>query len=271
MSITDLLWIDLTTQPATSDFSAGLSVCGYIHHCSRNDDIPALIHDIRPDVLCFDFDYPDASDLGRLQETKQSFPSLPILMFSGDPTTGIAVWALRNRVWDYFVKPVGVKEILARLQLLSQIHTHQRKRRARNIFIPDSTLPARLSPDSSSGNLTPMRAAIQYATEHYHEKVPLALLARQSGMGVYAFSRAFKRTYQITFRDFMMKLRMNEAAALLNSSRKSILDVASCVGFNDPSHFTRMFHRCHGMTPSAYRARSAAQTYETVRCAEDLA
>ncbi|MFW2439789.1 MAG: helix-turn-helix domain-containing protein [Arenicellales bacterium] len=50
-------------------------------------------------------------------------------------------------------------------------------------------------------------------------------------------------------------LRKEQAIKLLIESDRTISDIASSVGFNDPSVFTRSFRRWVGMSPSDYRKR----------------
>ena len=40
---------------------------------------------------------------------------------------------------------------------------------------------------------------------------------------------------------------------LLRTSTLPVSDVAFSCGFNDPCHFSRLFRRCHGMPPGAFR------------------
>jgi AraC-like DNA-binding protein len=44
------------------------------------------------------------------------------------------------------------------------------------------------------------------------------------------------------------------ASPLLANSKNKIIDVALSVGYDDPSHFSRAFHRISGLSPSSYRA-----------------
>jgi len=261
-----LLWIDLNlkTQSVDSGIGAGLSAVGRLHRCSTPRDIHTMIGDIRPDVLCFDYDFPDKYGLSILRDTRRRYPSLPILMFSEETSSELAIWALRSRVWDYFTKPVGVKEISTRLNMLKHIAEQQLKRRSRDVYMPEAIIPDESWPSPGAERETPIQLVMKYAVQHLHERVSLTTAARLCNMGTYEFSRAFKREQGITFRDFLVRLSVHEAAALLANSRISVLDVAFTVGFNDPSHFARVFRRHFGVTPSAYRtSRSKRECIST--------
>ena len=68
---------------------------------------------LKPDIICFDYDCPDVAGLNLLRQVKKDFPSVPILMLTEHNSEELAVWALRSRVWDYFVKPIDVESFLS--------------------------------------------------------------------------------------------------------------------------------------------------------------
>jgi AraC-like DNA-binding protein len=58
---------------------------------------------------------------------------------------------------------------------------------------------------------------------------------------------------ETTINKEIANLRRNEAIHLLTGSTRSISDIASAVGYQDPSVFTRSFKRWTGMSPREYR------------------
>lgn len=59
----------------------------------------------------------------------------------------------------------------------------------------------------------------------------------------------------MTFRHFLLDYRMRMARTLLTESRAPVSQVAYAVGFNDLSHFGRLFRRHVGESPTCYRQR----------------
>lgn len=78
-------------------------------------------------------------------------------------------------------------------------------------------------------------------------------VARAVGLSTGFFHRAFKETTGETPLAYIQRRRIECAMRLLAGRDRSILDVALAVGFLSPSHFTRLFRRRVGMTPSEYR------------------
>ena len=62
-----LLWIDLKKPSSDCGIDSALSFAARVERCSGTSDIDAAIRKSSPDILCFEFDYPDAGDLGILQ------------------------------------------------------------------------------------------------------------------------------------------------------------------------------------------------------------
>lgn len=59
---------------------------------------------------------------------------------------------------------------------------------------------------------------------------------------------------------YLNRIRMENAACLLQDDGLRIADVAYQVGFSDPHHFTRVFKKQYHMTPSDYRESLHSQT-----------
>jgi AraC-like DNA-binding protein len=100
--------------------------------------------------------------------------------------------------------------------------------------------------------------AVSYVSGNYSEKLRLSTAAKLCDLSRFQFSRNFKKEQGLTFRDFVVQLRIQRAAELMRQPRAlSVTEAAFVVGFNDLSHFSRMFRRQLGMTPSNYRRRES--------------
>lgn len=66
-------------------------------------------------------------------------------------------------------------------------------------------------------------------------------------------SRLFQRFGRERPSHYLQHLRMNQAAALLQTSTGAVKEVAEAVGFTDPANFTRAFRRWFGVPPQTLR------------------
>jgi AraC-like DNA-binding protein len=70
-------------------------------------------------------------------------------------------------------------------------------------------------------------------------------------------SREFSRYFNdLSFGDYIRQLRIEKAIQLL-STQQSLTEIAYLTGFSDQSHFTRIFKKHTGQSPSAYRKNMA--------------
>lgn len=63
----------------------------------------------------------------------------------------------------------------------------------------------------------------------------------------------FKRATGLSPSQYFIRLRMSRARHLLLETDLSIIDIGLDVGYSSPSHFSQVFRREVGVTPSAYR------------------
>ncbi len=95
--------------------------------------------------------------------------------------------------------------------------------------------------------------ALLYIHQHYMEELPLEQLAACCRMSLYHFIRCFKRDTGRTPHTYIQEYRMQKAKELLIQTQLSIADVASFVGYADPSHFAKLFSQSAGCLPREYK------------------
>jgi AraC-like DNA-binding protein len=67
-------------------------------------------------------------------------------------------------------------------------------------------------------------------------------------------SREFSKYFDdLSFGDYIRKLRIDKAVQLLETTTHSLTEIAYLTGFSDQSHFTRIFKKYTGKNPSAYK------------------
>ena len=255
MDKSDILLVNLNQCDTSSDVMRLLG-----RHCrfsclSDADAIPAKIQALTPQAICFEYDYPDIPRLAVLQETKVAYPSIPIVMVTSQHSEDLAVWAFRSRVWDYFTKPLQVSAVLECFRTILALPRKLQEDAPREFVIRQCALPtdARFQESSRSKDGRLVNTAIAYVEQNLHNRVSQSEVAKRCGISSCQFSRIFKQVHGTTFQEYVLRRRMGQAIKLLQNPSASITDVCYTVGFNDLSHFTRIFRRYIGVAPSAYR------------------
>lgn len=89
--------------------------------------------------------------------------------------------------------------------------------------------------------------------DHYMDDIRLNELADIAGMSTSAFSRFFKLHTGLTLRDYLITVRLGNAARMLLDTSESIANISFYCGFNNLSNFNRIFKDRKGCSPSTFR------------------
>ncbi len=94
-----------------------------------------------------------------------------------------------------------------------------------------------------------------FVHSNFTRAIPLDEIAEEVNMTVPAFCRYFKKQSGKTFTKFVNEFRVVHACKLLTEEHKSITEIAFESGFNNFSHFNKLFKEKTKMSPSDYRNR----------------
>ena len=87
--------------------------------------------------------------------------------------------------------------------------------------------------------------------ENYTSPISLDELAYLSGRSLSSFKREFQDIYGEPPARWIREKRLSKAHEMLRSSSLSVADVAYSLGFENPTHFSRIFKQQYGMAPSS--------------------
>ena len=93
---------------------------------------------------------------------------------------------------------------------------------------------------------------LSWLRANYMHAVSLAAISRQFSMRPSYFSDFFRKSLGVTFTEFLMQLRVHEAARLLEDGRMGSTDAAFACGFNTTASFYRAFKRVMGANPGEW-------------------
>lgn len=95
-----------------------------------------------------------------------------------------------------------------------------------------------------------------YISENHHKPLEVPHLAKIAGISPRALSRLFEREYHMSVPRFIARVRIREAARLLENTAMSIEEIAELTGFPNRYYLTRVFTRIIGKPPALYRKDS---------------
>jgi len=89
---------------------------------------------------------------------------------------------------------------------------------------------------------------------HFDQSLTLDMLAEEMGISKFHLARTFREVTGYPVHRYQTLLRMEAALSRLRNGGDDLTDLALALGFSSHSHFTSVFHRHMGMTPSAARS-----------------
>jgi AraC-like DNA-binding protein len=103
-------------------------------------------------------------------------------------------------------------------------------------------------------------ALLPWIQENYRNPVSLEELAKERlKMSPEYLCLLFKKVTGRNFTDYITDLRIDCARHMLRTTALSVTEICFDSGFNDLSHFTRIFHRHTGMPPGQYRKKNCGR------------
>lgn len=100
--------------------------------------------------------------------------------------------------------------------------------------------------------------AVQYVLSHLAENnMSLGIVSDAAHLHQQTFSLILKRVADMTYTDFLLRLRLWKAKELLMNEKHSLQQIAEESGFADIGYFCRLFKRETGATPGEWRKRGS--------------
>ncbi len=90
-----------------------------------------------------------------------------------------------------------------------------------------------------------------YLDEHFAEKISLDQIAENMYLSPFYISKIFKSEIGESPIHYLIRIRMEKAKELLEKKPElSVADVSGCVGYEDVYHFSKLFKKTYGVSPS---------------------
>lgn len=105
-------------------------------------------------------------------------------------------------------------------------------------------------------------AIYKYVRKNFTEPIQLEEISMYVNMTVPSFCRYFKKVTGKTFTEFVNEFRIVHACKLLTEEQLSIAEVCFDSGFNNFSHFNKLFKAKTGKSPNAFRKEVEKVVYD---------
>jgi two-component system response regulator YesN len=220
----------------------------------------ALVRERKPDAILADIRMPRLDGIGLLRriEAELSEEERPLaVLVTGHSEFGYARDALRLGAFDYILKPLDDAEfadVLGRLAAAIDERKHARSLEQAASSEPALAFFQEYAPPASRDlSDSYIEKAVAAITERYVTALGAEEVAAELGISGGHLARIFKARTGLTFAEYLMRYRMKRAVELLRDPSVRVGEVADLVGYADQRHFSVLFRRLVGLTPTSFR------------------
>lgn len=237
-------WIVEGLKASINWVDEGFELCG----CAYNGpEAERMLTALRPDLALVDIRMPGLSGLEVIRRVKNACSDTRFVIVSGYAEFEYAREGIELSVAGYLLKPVDEEKLLELVRTV-RVSLDAEQSQSDDVPLTDS--------DTDAEVLSPS----EFIRLHCCEDIAFADLCRRFKMSPTAMRHLLARDIQMPFTQYVAELRMRRAARLLLETERSVNEIASSCGYEDPLYFRKVFKRFYGETPSAYRDSKTARS-----------
>lgn len=196
------------------------------------------------DFVLTDIRMPHMDGISLAKYIQENIPHINVIIMSGYEDFSYAKNAIKYNVKGYVLKPIDINE------LFEIVNNVQKK-----ISISDEKDPQKVDGGLTSQQDRLILSAKSYINTNYMNSITLIEVANKFHLTDHYFGQIFKSISGETFMTYLTTVRLEKACNLLNNPSLMIYQVSELIGYTDSKHFTKVFKKNFGITPSEYRRK----------------
>lgn len=223
-----------------------------VFEASNGEMALKLFKEHLPDLVLADINMPKMNGLEFTEKAKAIKSDTKIALITGYDYFDYAHKAIKLGVDDYILKPVSKSDIEQLLAKLTQaIRASVKEGKTKEII--EQMQSDDLGPSDSN-----YKKELEILLDQHLNDAALSLtfLAEEMGLSLGYLSSLFKQLFQVSFKEYVLKARLDKARIMLLSSDLKNYEISEAIGFNDPNYFSLVFKKRYGMSPNQYRRKA---------------
>ena len=205
------------------------------------------------DIVLMDIEMPGINGLDAVRQIMAQRPSTKVLFITAYSLFQYAHEAVRLGACDYILKPVDADNVEQAIRRAAAQAETQRQLEE----LARAGAGQEVEADSGDRVSLMMSKVKGYLQNNYMYDVSLDSVGDILRISPSYLSSTFKKCFGVGFLDYLTELRVQAAKDLLADPLRSTAEVASLVGYESASYFTRAFKKKTGQTPTEYRQQIA--------------
>jgi AraC family transcriptional regulator len=98
-----------------------------------------------------------------------------------------------------------------------------------------------------------LRRVVRHVESSLENSIPIEDLAGLVRLSLGHFSKAFRQSVGVSPHNYVIERRIERAKRLMLTTDQALCEVSIACGLSDQAHLSRLFRRCTGRTPNAWR------------------
>jgi ligand-binding sensor domain-containing protein/signal transduction histidine kinase/DNA-binding response OmpR family regulator len=223
-----------------------------IYEAGTGREAIELMTRIVPDLIISDVMMPDMDGLEVCNIVKNTPATchIPVIILSARGTDEQKLEGYEAGADAYIPKPFRSEHLLVRIRKLLEYQT-----RMHEMFKQDGVVEKIPTSGMKDEDRQFLKRTIDLITENLEqEDLDAAFIEKEIGMSKAHFYRRLKALSGMTPGEMIKSIRLEQAAHLLKTSERTVLEIFYQTGFNNQSHFYREFKKKYNSSPNDYRA-----------------
>ncbi|MGI6225949.1 MAG: response regulator transcription factor [Peptococcales bacterium] len=218
-----------------------------------------LNQSLKPDIITMDIRMGIMDGLKATECIKRDNPEVEIIILTAFGLFEYSQQAIKNRVFDYLLKPVEEQELITTIEKVKK-HIKAKSEKAGGNQVTklfDYWLNQQKEEQKNKYKIfndKRISKVVDYIMDNLNQDLNLEYLSSLVYMNSSYLSRLFKSITGVTISNFILEARIEKAKFLLvNDPHKPIRNISEEVGFSSIQHFSNTFKKQEGMAPAEYR------------------
>lgn len=219
--------------------------------CNNGKEALSTIFSTTPDLIISDIMMPEMDGITLCKKIKQNvnINHIPVILLTAKGKPEDYAEGIDTGADAYMVKPFNV-EILRKT--VSNLITNRKLLKNKFSGMQQQEEKLEILNIKPSDEIL-MEKVMKVINDNLAEPtLDVEMLAKSVGLSRVHLYRKLKALTNLSTRDFIRNIRIQQAAKLLQDKRMNISDIAYSVGFNNLAHFSNSFKEQFGISPKEY-------------------
>ena len=220
-------------------------------HASNGKEGLKMLLTGKYDLVISDVMMPEMDGVTMLKKIKgnSNVSDIPVILLTSKSEVENRLEGLRKGADAFLAKPFNMEELHILIDNLVD-----NVRRIRGKYSGAQGQKAKIEQIQVKGNNDAlMERVMKYMNEHLADPdLNVEKLTEDIGISRAQLHRKLKEIAGVSAGEFIRNLRLEQAARLIEEGQINITQVAYSVGFNNQTHFSTVFKKHYGMSPSEY-------------------